>query len=257
MISSVYNSFSTNRVSDSAEHEKSIIRNCRTISNTTNEEGSFVESPVASPTTGSGKRKRGKRGRARRNKLASNNSPANIPLDNPDTADHSSYHSRISKRSHLSRVDSSDYLEDGENHDPSFVMPSTNNYEDSNSSASINTEEPARKRVTRSQRVVRHRNRKAQSTSKKEVSFQDSDESLVGQDRSMKSLRERTHANMMPPPSTTKEGPLLSPLVEGEGVITVTTTTCTLSPSKTASAFITPHSKRKKLFTATPANEVR
>ena len=60
----------------------------------------------------------------------------------------------------------------------------------------------------------------------------------------------------MPPPSNTKiENSFLSPLIENEAAITVTTTT-TLSPQKTRVSFITPQNKRKKLFNNETANEV-
>ena len=95
----------------------------------------------------------------------------------------------------------------------------------------------------------------------KEVSFQDSDESIASQDRCRRSLRGRNNPSVTVISSTSKDGgPLLSPLLECNAAssITVTTTTCTLSPQKQSStlAFATPHNRKKKLFTAATANEV-
>ena len=242
------------------EDNKKRMKNLRTINNSTNEERSFVESPVASPSSGNGKRKRGKRGRGRRtNRMAHKFSPS---LDDSRNTRYSNRHmnqqERISIKRSISTDHNRDCREDNENRDPSFALVALSGHEDSISSSSTNQGEPERKRVARSGRVAKY-DRNMQKPFKKEASFVESDESVLGQERSLRrSLRERSNTKgLMAAPSTTKvENSFLSPLVEGEGAITVTTTT-TLSPQKSRASFITPHNRRKKLFTNTPANEVK
>ena len=248
-----------NKDSDGENAEKR-MKKLRTISNTPCEGGSFAESPFSSPSSGNGKRKRGKRGRGRRSKrTAYQFSPALRDSRNTRQDDvHTNQQKRMSIKRSISTNDSRDCPEDNENRDPSLAHSTLPNQEDSNSSPSTTQGEPERKRLARSGRVAKQY-RNIQKPIKKEVSFIDSDESVLGQERSLRrSLRERSSSKgRMAAPSATKvENSFLSPLVEGEGAITVTTTT-TLSPQKSMASFITPHNRRKKLFTNTPANEVK
>ena len=231
----------------------------RTISETSNDGKSSLESPSASPSPGNCKRKRG-RGRAQRNNR--NNyqcSPGLCDSHNVKYIDgHADLREKIGNKKNLSTNHTGDGQEGNENHDPSSIYLSVNNLEDSIGSSSSYLGEPQQKRPTRRGKIA-SRKRNVQKPLKKEVSFGESDGSVSGQERSIRrSLRERTNntKGAMAPPSITKaENTFLSPLIEKEGTITVTTTT-TLSPQKFKGPFITPHNKRKKLFTNTPANEV-
>ena len=226
----------------------------QTISSTSNEEESLVTSPTASSSPGVGKRKRTKRGRARRTNTDSYtyspilNESQNIRKNNGllDLRD------KISSKRNIFTDYSQHCLEERENRDPSQPPNSDSNTKDAMESSSSYIDEPQHKREAKST----SRKRKAL---KKEVSLEENDQDGPNQKRSLRrSLRDRSNSkNMMPPPSSTKtDAPFLSPLIEGDGTITVTTTT-TLSPQKTRVSFITPHNRRKKLFNNTPANEVR
>merc|ERR1719189_938367 len=94
------------------------------------------------------------------------------------------------------------------------------------------------------------RKRKLQKSDKNQVKNYDLIENPTDQRRSLRSsLRDRASTKlMMPPPSSTKiENSFLSPLIENEGAITVTTTT-TVSPHKSRVSFMTPQNKKKKLY---------
>ena len=237
------------------EENKTKLNSLRTISNTTNEEESLVESPGASSSPGLGKRKRGKRGRGGKNSKKSYNfSPVLGDSQNIRRNDnHLDLRDKISNKRCISTSQ-----DETENCDPSLVLSSMpSSHEDSIGSSSSYLGEPQRKKLARSERAT---NRKGgvQKQSKKEVSFEESDESVLCQERSVRrSLRGRTSTKtkMLPPSNSKVENSFLSPLVEREGTITVTTTT-TLSPQKSRASFITPYNKRKKLFNNTPANEV-
>ena len=227
----------------------------RTISETTNDGKSSLESPSASPSPGKCKRKRG---RARR-KYKDNYQCSPVLCDSQNvkhTDGHTDLREKISNKRNLSTNHTGDGQEGNENHDPTIYLP-VHGLEDSIGSSSY-LGEPQHKRPARSGKIAT-RTRNVQKPLKKEVSFSESDESVLGQDRSIRrSLRERTNTGKcaMAPPSNRKlENTFLSSLIEKEGAITVTTTT-TLSPQKIRGSFITPHNKRKKLFTNTPANEV-
>ena len=249
---------STAKKSDEEDHKKqgNILR---TISETTNDEKSSLESPSAGPSPGNCKRKRG-RGRARRNHR--NNyqcSPVLCDSQNGKYTDgHTDLREKISNKRNLSTNHTGDCQEGNENHDPSSIYLSEHSLEDSIGSSSSYLGEPQQKRPAKSGKIA-SRKRNLQVPIKKEVNFEESDESVLGQERSIRrSLRERTNnvKGAMAPPSIRKiENTFLSPLIENESTITVTTTT-TLSPQKTRGHFITPANKRKKLFTNTPANEV-
>ena len=246
---------STTAVKDSDEvGDAKNVHLRQTISSTSNEEDSLVKSPTASSSPGVGKRKRTKRGRGRRtNTDAYTYSPIlndsqNIRKNNGllDLRD------KISSKRNVSADYSQHCLEERENRDPSQPPNSDSNTKDAMESSCSYIDEPQHKR----ERKSTSRKRKAL---KQEVILEENDQGGPNQKRSLRrSLRDRTNSKkMMPPPSSTKtDTPFLSPLIEGDGTITVTTTT-TLSPQKTRVSFITPHNRRKKLFNNTPANEVR
>ena len=236
---------------------KDRVKKSRMIRNNKNDDVSDVESLMSSPSFGNGKRKRGKRGRGRRTaKSAYRLSPS--PANSHNNGDKDGYFNR-QERISIKRSTSTDkdyyYVsEDIENCDPSLVLSSISSHENSISSSSTKLGETKGKKPLRNERLVKQ-NKNMKKPIKKEVSFSESDESLLGQNRSLRrSLRERSNSKgIMAPPSNKKmENPTLSPLIEGEGAITVTTTD-TLLPQK---PFITPYSKKKKLFTNTPINEV-
>ena len=225
----------------------------RNLSHTTNEEESLLESPSTALTPDKGNKKKNKRGRTRKtNKSANKFSPVLCESQNTGSINnHSDLRNKISSMRKTSAYESRCELEENENQDPSLVGMSVRSPDDSiGSSSSILGDNQLKSPAKRGR------------TSKRKRNVQRTDNNTYQENKTerrslRKSIRDRPSTKLiMPPPCNTKiENSFLSPLLENEGAITVTTTT-TLSPQKTRASFITPQNKRKKLFNNETANEV-
>ena len=225
----------------------------RNLSHTTNEEESLLESPSTALTPDRGNKKKNKRGRTRKtNKSANKFSPVLCESQNTGSINnHSDLRNKISSMRKTSAYESRCELEENENQDPSLVGMSVRSPDDSiGSSSSILGDNQLKSPAKRGR------------TSKRKRNVQRTDNNTYQENKTerrslRKSIRDRPSTKLiMPPPCNTKiENSFLSPLLENEGAITVTTTT-TLSPQKTRASFITPTNKRKKLFNNETANEV-
>ena len=229
----------------------------RTLSHTRNDEESHAESSPAARSPENEKRKKSKKARSRKtNKNSYRFSPVLCDSQNIGSIESpSDLREKISAKRMIALCESKDDKEEDENQDPSLVASSVLSHDDSMCSSSSFLGEQQRKSM-----AVRgsKRKRKIQKPDKDNSKNYDLVENPTDQRRSLRSsLRDRTSAKlMMPPSSSTKiENSFLSPLIENEGAITVTTTT-TLSPQKSRVSFMTPQNKKKKLFNNGMANEV-
>ena len=241
-------------MSKNGDEEDKTFNLVKSVSNSTVEDLSTLESPSVAHTPESGKKKKNKRGRSRKiNKNLNKFSPVLCESQNSTHSNsHSDLREKISSIRKASICESKSDAEENENIDPSLLASSVRSHDDSMSSSSSFLGDQQRKIPTKRGRTSKRK----RNVERSENNPHDGDK--TEQRRSLRrSIRDRAGPKtMMPPPTNTKiENSFLSPLIENEGAITVTTTT-TLSPQKTRASFMTPQNKRKKLFNNESANEV-
>ena len=224
----------------------------RNLSHTTNDEESLAESPSLTYTPERGNKRKSKKGRSRKTKASSYKfSPVLCESQNTTSINsHADLRDKISSIRKASACEFKGDQQENENLDPSLVPCAVRSHDDSISSSSSFLGDAQQKSPAKRGRTSK-RKRNIQK-------FENQINDTTTERRSLrKSIRDRAGSKViMPPPSNTKiENSFLSPLIENEAAITVTTTT-TLSPQKTRVSFITPQNKRKKLFNNETANEV-